>query len=435
MDRNMAEAVEFLCANFMDSSQLNMESLVNTFLKEMERGLEGRESSLMMIPTYVRGTEEIPAGKPVIALDAGGTNLRVALVTFGEDGALSVKNFRKFPMPGVDREVDSRTFFATMAEYLREIVDGSDTIGFCFSYPTEMFESLDGRLIHFSKEVKAKDVEGRFIGEELNEALRNAGSKKAKNIVLLNDTVATLLAGKSANASVKYGTYIGFILGTGTNCSYIEEASKIGKLSENFPTSTQIINMESGGFGKTPRGFIDLEFDAGTVNPGKGTFEKMISGAYLGSLYSAVIGKASKEGLFSKESSDTLSVLPTQTTKELSSFLANPSDKRGTFASAFAMEKDAAVGYCLAERLVERAAKLTAVNLASIAVKTGVGNDPSRPILVTADGTTFYELPGLQEKTRMYLDLFLSEHSGQRCKFVKVEDAPLIGAAIAGLTR
>ena len=58
---------------------------------------------------------------------------------------------------------------------------------------------------------------------------------------------------------------------------------------------------------------------------------------------------------------------------------------------------------------MERAAKLTAVNLASIALKSGAGRDPRRPICVTADGTTFYELKGLREKTLRFLEPFLLE--------------------------
>lgn len=88
----------------------------------------------------------------------------------------------------------------------------------------------------------------------------------------------------------------------------------------------------------------------------------------------------------------------------------------------------------LAEGLVERAAKLTAVNLASIALKSGAGRDPRRPIRVTADGTTFYQLRGLRERALRFLEPFLLERHGVRCAFARVDNAPLIGAAIAALT-
>ena len=47
---------------------------------------------------------------------------------------------------------------------------------------------------------------------------------------------------------------------------------------------------------------------------------------------------------------------------------------------------DAKLLYMFAARLVERAAKLTAINLSAIAIKTGQGADPTRPICIVAEG-------------------------------------------------
>ena len=61
-------------------------ALVEDVLFEMERGLRGSASSLPMIPTYISPVFRIAPFKTVIALDAGGTNLRSALVKFDENG-------------------------------------------------------------------------------------------------------------------------------------------------------------------------------------------------------------------------------------------------------------------------------------------------------------------------------------------------------------
>jgi hexokinase len=434
MRTGRGEAMEFLGANYMDCDQVDMASLCYSFAKEMDRGLAGEESSLLMIPTYLEADGEVPRGRRVIAVDAGGTNFRVGLVSFGPEGAPEIGHFRSFPMPGLAEEVDSRTFFATVAGYLGEVAEESDEIGFCFSYATEIQENLDGRLIRFCKEVKAKEVEGQLIGENLAKALRDAGHRGGKRIVLLNDTVATLLAGKAASAGGSFESYIGFILGTGTNCAYVEENAKISKAAGLDPSRRQIVNVESGGFGRAPRGRIDLEFDAATVDPGMYTFEKMISGGYLGGLFGAVLSKAAREGLFSPATAELALRLPPLETRDLGAFLSDPSGGRGSLPSAFRSGEDFDIAYNLAERLVERAAKLSAVNLASIAIGSGAGRDPRRPIRITADGTTFYELKGLREKTLRFLDPFLLERYGVRCGIAKVENAPLIGAAIAGLS-
>ena len=60
--------------------------------EDMLRGLKNLESSLPMIPTYLSDAGQIPMGQPVAVIDAGGTNLRFALL---EDGKV-LKEDRMF---------------------------------------------------------------------------------------------------------------------------------------------------------------------------------------------------------------------------------------------------------------------------------------------------------------------------------------------------
>jgi hexokinase len=342
------------------------------------------------------------------------------------------------------------------------LADESDDIGFCFSYPTEIVESGDGRLLRFSKEIKAKEVEGQFIGENLNKALLAAAgqgtghhAKHAKHIVIVNDTVTTLLAGMSAFGDRVFDSYIGFILGTGTNCCYIEQNAHITKLKNPKKSGEQVINIESGGFGKAPGGPIDVAFDRTTLNPGFYTFEKMISGAYLGGLFAVALKTAAHNGLFSARTAAALEGLETLQTSELGSFLsfsagASTSGRvqqasgqaqqpgegtQGALQCLFAQEDERVIAQCIGEAIVDRAAHFSAANLAAIAMKIDKGHGRDAPILTTADGTTFYELPGLRQKTLACLDEFLTKKHGQYMEFARVDNAPLIGAAIAGLSR
>jgi hexokinase len=91
-------------------------SATAAFLAEMARGLSGAASSLLMVPTFIEADREVRRREPVVAIDAGGTHLRVALVEVGSDGAPRVSAFRRHPMPGLDREVSSRAFFAVLAD-------------------------------------------------------------------------------------------------------------------------------------------------------------------------------------------------------------------------------------------------------------------------------------------------------------------------------
>ena len=160
----------FLKDQGMHSDDIDMETTCGVFLEEMAKGLAGRDSSLAMLPTYIETERAVPRNTPVIVMDAGGTNFRVAAVTFRDDGQPVIENQERYSMPGMKREVGKDEFFRTMAGYVEKVLDTSNSIGFCFSYPIEMFPSKDGRVLFFSKEIKAPQVEGQMIGANLNAA-------------------------------------------------------------------------------------------------------------------------------------------------------------------------------------------------------------------------------------------------------------------------
>jgi len=427
---------DFLKKNGMEPADINIERVCRFFLDEMEKGLAGRKSSLAMLPTYIETEKEIPRNKPVIVMDAGGTNFRVATVVFGKDGKADINDFMLFEMPGLKGKVGKREFFSTMAGYIKHVADKSDNVGFCFSYPIEMSPGKDGRVLFFSKEIQAPEVEGQMIGENLNIAISDAGLDSKKQMVLLNDTVATLLAGRAEASGRTFDSFIGFILGTGTNCSYVEQNKNITKKKDLDSAGSQIINIESGAFGKAPRGTIDRKLDKSLVNPGLNIFEKMISGAYLGSICLWTIQSAIKEKLFSNIISEKLLAITKLSTKEVSDFMYSPRASSSPLSKTIsdADEQDSTTLYCLIDRMIERAAKLTAINLSSVAIKCGKGKNPTQPICIVAEGTTFYHLTSLRQRVEYYLRQYLVEKKGIFYEIINVENATLIGAAIAGLT-
>ena len=434
MQKIKNKVIDFLKSHGMDYEDIDIDETCRIFLDEMQKGLAGQKSSLAMLPTYIETDKDIPKDKPVIVMDAGGTNFRAATVRFSQTGPPIIEDFKLYPMPGAKTQVSKEKFFSTMASYIEHIIDRSNSIGLCFSYPIEVFPNKDGKVSHFSKEIQADEVIDQMIGENLNIAISASGRPGKKKIVLLNDTVATLLAGRANHAGRTFDSHIGFILGTGTNCSYVEQNINITKLKGLDPAKNQIINVESGGFAKAPRGSIDRSFDASSLAPGMYTFEKMISGAYLGPLCLAVVQVAAEQGLFSACCAAKLKQIRAITTKDVSDFLARPLSTDNALSSACDSTDDAMVLYYLLDRLVERAAKLTAINLSSVAIKTGKGQNPCRPLCIVAEGTTFYNLKKLAQKVEYYLKLYLVEHKDIHYEIVSVENATLIGAAIAGLT-
>ncbi len=428
--------IGFLKSCSMYYEDIDMEVCCDEFLSDMRAGLAGTNSSLAMIPTYIEIQKKLPKNQPVIVIDAGGTHFRAAIVHFEENGKAVINNLRKNKMPGIEKEVSREEFFDVMAGYIKDIAPESNRIGFCFSYPCEIMPNKDGKLLRFSKEIKSPQLIGQMIGENLNRAFARIGIKEQHYIVILNDTVTTLLAGMAGFEDINFDSYIGFILGTGTNTCYIEKNSNIIKVKNLDPQHRQIINVESGGYGKAPRGKIDLEFDASTINPGQQNLEKMMSGAYLGPLCLKVIQTAARNKIFSTDTASKTLSLQSLQTKDISDFLNNPHNTNSTVGTTFSDCSDSeltAIHYLLSN-IVERAAKLTAINLAAVVMKSEKGKNSDKPVCIVAEGTTFYSLPGLKEKTEKYMQEFLVKQKSLHYEITYVENATLIGAAIAGLT-
>ena len=219
-------------SDFLQKYNINCENIdtqkyVDLFLAEMKRGLEGQDSSLKMFPSFIPPSEEIPLNKPVIVIDAGGTNLRTAIVIFEKGNVPVIKEYRHHIMPGFKEEASREDFFKVIANNIKDFLDKSENIGFVFSYQMKMYPDIDGRLVRFTKEIKAKEVEGELIGKNLLLAIKKLGLNYDKKVVLLNDTVASLLAGVLVSANRKFESYIGLIFGTGLNACYLEKNKNI----------------------------------------------------------------------------------------------------------------------------------------------------------------------------------------------------------------
>lgn len=427
------EVKDFLSRWNLDADAISIEDMVNNFLSEMDKGLEkDNGSSLPMIPTYIGEGSPIVSGQNVIVIDAGGTNLRTCLVTFDENLKPIISDFKKVSMPGIDKEVSAKDFFSVFADQVEHIIDKSNRIGFCFSYAARITEDNDGIPLVFSKEIKAPEVIGKKIGLSLLQELSSRGYfVEDKKIAVVNDTVTTLLAGR-AHGNVNYDGYVGFILGTGTNTAYLEDTKNIKKLSHSN-LDNMVINVESGSYGYS-NGKIDELFLSTTKDPSSYHFEKKISGAYLGPMSSLVIHKAIEENILSSSFKKKFEEIGDVNTTEMSHYLEMPFNLDYKLVKCVENnEKDAENLWYLLEAIIKRAGKMTAANLASAVLKTENGKNPLHPVCVNADGTTFYKTEYLEQYTKFYLQQILQEKNNRYVDFVRIDNSPVIGAAIAAL--
>jgi hexokinase len=424
--------------------------LIRDILSDMKRGLRGEHSNLPMIPAYISPAAHMPPGRPVIALDAGGTNLRAALVSFDEKEQTHAEGMRKVPMPGTQGRVTAEQFFDQLAEvtapFLEQALDVAG-IGFCFSYPMNITEDADGILLAFSKEVDAPEVIGKRIGQGLREALARRKLKAPERIVLLNDTVATLLSGLAEIPSdggrrqgtdmygVGGGPVIGFILGTGFNTAYPEKRiPKIGFESESAP---QIVVCESGNFAPRYLGYLDREYDATTKNPGTYLIEKACAGAYLGPLTLHILKQAVKDGVLTFKKSPVLLDWPTLQTKDLNSFIHSPLTGEGPIGELFGPDEIDAIRSLvyLTSIVTERGALMSAAVVAAMVQRVREGYDPFVPVRIAVEGTTYVLYRGMREALEAYLHTMLYKDSPRSYVIAPVEQASLFGAAVAALSK
>lgn len=422
---------EFLAANgFETADRIDRQAMIATFLSEMEKGLKGEASSLRMIPAYVGVDGKAAAGTKVATLDAGGTNFRSALVSVPP----RIEDKRNQPMPGTKGPVDDETFYAAFEEEVRRVLPGATAkkIGFCFSYPAESTPDLDAKVLNWTKGIEAPGIVGQYVGKEL---LKRLGGGE---IAIVNDTVATLLAAKATEGDRTYSSYIGFILGTGTNAAYVERNANITKLAGLDPAGSMIVNAESGNFDKFPRSKFDAALDAKSSNPGRQALEKTISGAYLGGVGLELYKAAAKAGLFSAKAAAALGGLGALETMDFDDFCAayRRDGRVNVLESVFADADDAKMARRLGVPVFERAAVLTAVHLAAFCIKTGEGADPAAPIAINADGSTYYKTRAIPfaDAVKREMAEMLTKRRNVHFEFTpQVDDAPMVGAAIAAL--
>jgi len=418
---------------------VDMDGLCSRFLDDMKAGLNGETSSLAMLPTYISADFTVPCGRKVIVLDAGGTNFRSCTASFeredpGQSAELMIRQFSKHPMPGTRRELSADSFFTQMADYAQHVLPQSDTIGFCFSYPAKITPDRDGILLHFSKEIKAPEVVGRRVGKGFAEKAQKLFPDRTWQICVLNDTAATLLAAAAVSPEKNYSSYIGFILGTGTNTSYVEQNENIAAADlHHVSGNSQIVNVESGNFAAdlSP---LDHEFYLTTKSPETYHLEKIISGAYLGPYVLFVLKKLAADTV-SPETAERIQQISSLDTVAMDAFLHDPAadSPLSRTCTGRRADSDKESIYSICDTLIERAAKLTAVNLSAAVLKSDAGKQSDKPVCINADGTTFHKTHNLKAYTREFIEKFLTQQHGRYTEFLHIDNAPIIGAAAAGL--
>ncbi|KAI3388898.1 hypothetical protein SNEBB_006731 [Seison nebaliae] len=275
--------------------------IMSEMLNGMEKGLSEEthhDASIKMFPTFVRDTPTGQECGSFLALDLGGTNFRVLRVDLRKE-KIEMKS-KIFLIPLTLMVGEGRPLFDHIARSLAAFIHsekievpsgGKIPLGFTFSFPCEQLSLSSALLSTWTKGFDCPDVVGADVVKLLQESI-NALDVNVNVVALVNDTVGTLIACSHRERN----TNIGLILGTGSNACYMEQLENVGTWTQETDKlpSQVIINMEWGAFGdKGELNFIrssyDEEVDCASLNPGRQTYEKMISGMYMGEIVRLII--------------------------------------------------------------------------------------------------------------------------------------------------
>ncbi|XP_043218952.1 hexokinase type 2-like isoform X1 [Amphibalanus amphitrite] len=287
-------------------SQAQIQEVYSSLLAQINLGLgrvTNQRATVKCFPTYVK---ELPNGHErgrFLALDLGGTNFRVLLIEL-DDGDFKMES-RIFAVPHHIMTGSGKDLFDHIAECLSTFAHAQHIehevlpLGFTFSFPCSQHGLTEARLAQWTKGFSCSGVEGEDVVKLLEEAIQRRNDVQIKVCAVLNDTTGTLMS----CAWKKHDTYVGLIIGTGTNACYVERLENVELWDGSWEEPKQVIvNTEWGAFGS--KGELDhvlteydREIDQHSINPGRQVFEKMISGMYMGELVRLVLQRLTKKGL------------------------------------------------------------------------------------------------------------------------------------------
>lgn len=415
-----------------------IKQLMRDFHSEMARGLSGKQSSLKMIPTYVDKSCRKERGR-FIALDLGGTNLRILELELRGEGKISISAEKRFALQKRHIKGAQAGFFGFLAASVKRFVeenkiDASERIdlGFTFSFPIKQTGIASGILLRWTKDFSVKGIEGKEVVGLLRDALAKKGLKNIRIAALVNDTVGTLVARSYADPSCD----IGVILGTGTNACYREKISRITKLKKSkAKKGFMIINIEWGNFSKLKKNSYDIRLDNASVNPGEQVLEKMVSGMYLGEIVRLVVRDlAGKNVLFRGAMQPVLNERWCFKTEYMSIAEADSSAKLSRVAvllKCFGIKKSSLDD----RRLFKEICKIVSARGSSIsaaalsAVVTRIDSLLLRKHTVAVDGSLYEKHPGYAQNIKSSLKQVFGSKS-RNIRLVLTKDGSGKGAAI-----
>lgn len=394
-----------------------LKEITEHFVSELTRGLSVNGATIAMNPTWVMAYPTGFETGTYLALDMGGTNLRVCEIELPEEKGEFDITQSKYRMPQELKTGNADELWEYVADCVQQFVEyhhGEENLpqmhlGFTFSYPATQDYIDHAVLQRWTKGFDIDGVEGKDVVPMFEEALAKRGLP-IKVTAIINDTTGTLIA----SAYTDDQTRIGCIFGTGCNAAYVENCGSIPKLAhlKLDPDMPMAINCEYGAFDNEhkvlPRTPYDVIIDRDSPRPGQQTLEKMVSGLYLGEIFRlALVGLHENPNvrIFEGQNVEKLKKPYSLDTSFLSSIEEDPFENLLETADLFHQElgiqctkPELELSRRLAELIGTRAARLSACGVAAICKKKNI-----QSCHVGADGSVFEKYPHFKQRGALAL--------------------------------
>ncbi|XP_018373133.1 PREDICTED: hexokinase type 2 isoform X3 [Trachymyrmex cornetzi] len=274
---------------------------------EINKGLSRETHDDAVVKCFTTYVQDLPNGTEkgnFLALDLGGTNFRVLLITLDRQNFDMKSKIYAIPqslMLGTGTQLFDH-IAQCLALFVKDLNLQNEVLplGFTFSFPLTQYGLTEGHLVRWTKGFNCSGVIGEDVVALLEDAISRRKDVKIDVCAILNDTTGTLMSCAWKNRNCR----IGLIVGTGSNACYVEKTKNVqcaipGNYSSGKPD--MLINTEWGAFGEQDvLDFVITEFDRAidenSINPNKQLFEKMISGMYMGELTRLVLEKLVNAG-------------------------------------------------------------------------------------------------------------------------------------------
>ncbi len=406
----------------LNLSVKQLEQMSAGFCQDMERALAGQASSLKMLSSYLPPATGLEQGL-FLAVDFGGTNVRVLEIYLAGNHWLQVQRKKIFPLKtrSIDytaKDCTGAMLFDYIASEIADFVGSQDVsylLGHTFSFPFVQLQANQAVLLNWTKEFQTSDVVGQDVTHLLIAALHRQGLTSITPIAVMNDTVATFLTASYQQSQVT----IGSICGTGHNSCYVEANQD----------SAVIMNLESGNFAGIPLTVWDKILDEGSEHPGKQLLEKQVSGGYLGKLVSLIF-----LDLVHECDGDATAVLDQSfslTGEDLATILLAPSPQtlaqRVIIPGMKLTMADCELLKIITAAVTARSARLVAATFSGILAHV----DPQlqKRHCIAIDGSLYEKMPGYAGQLRKAL-VKLHGMKAAAIRLALVKDGSGIGAAI-----